>query len=70
MNKLFYEYLQDVLQNNKKSIIFKIFLNNQVKNYNDSTPAKRKVIDFIAGMTDELFISEVKRVCKTPEKVL
>ncbi len=64
MNKLFYEYLNDIIHNNKKSIIFKIFLNNQVKKYMENTSDKRKVIDFIAGMTDELFMSEVKRVCK------
>lgn len=64
MNKIFYEYLEDVLNNNKESIIFKIFLDNQVKSYNDNTNAKRKVIDFIAGMTDELFMKEVEKVCK------
>lgn len=64
MNKLFNEYLKDIVNNNKKSIIFRIFLDNQVKRYMDNTSDKRKVIDFIAGMTDELFMSEVQRVCQ------
>ena len=70
MNKIFYEYLEDVLNNNKESIIFKIFLDNQVKSYNDNTSAKRKVIDFIAGMTDELFMKEVEKICQKKKNVL
>lgn len=70
MNKIFYEYLEDVLNNNKESIIFKIFLDNQVKSYNDNTSAQRKVIDFIAGMTDELFMKEVEKICQKKKNVL
>ncbi len=64
MNKLFYEYLNDITKHNEDSIIFKIFLDNQVDRYIDNTCDKRKVIDFIAGMTDELFLSEVQRILK------
>ena len=59
MNKLFEVYLNDLENNNKESIIFKIFINDQSNTYNDNTSNKRKVIDFISGMTDELFLSEV-----------
>ena len=61
MNKLFDRYLDDVKNNNKKSIIFTVFLNNQVSDYLDNTDDKRKVIDFIAGMTDEMLIKEIAK---------
>ena len=61
MNILFNDYLKDITEKDKKSMIHKIFLNNQCREYIENTPDKRKVIDFIAGMTDDLFISEVKK---------
>ena len=64
MNKLFNEYL-DALNNNKTSSkIYTIFLNNQNEKYLKETKNKRKVIDFLAGMTDDLFISELKNLQK------
>ena len=36
-----------------------MFLNNQSQTYLETTSNKRMVIDFIAGMTDELFITEL-----------
>lgn len=59
MNILFNDYLNDLTNKNKESIIYKIFLNNQCKEYLENTNDKRKVIDFIAGMTDELFKEEL-----------
>ena len=59
MNRLFDRYLEDIKQKNKDSIIYKIFLQEQSKKYLDETNDKRKVIDFIAGMTDELFLKEI-----------
>lgn len=61
MNKIFDRYLKDINNNNKESIIFKIFLNTQSKNYLDETSPKRMVIDFIAGMTDEMFFREISK---------
>ncbi|MBQ6324019.1 MAG: HD domain-containing protein [Bacilli bacterium] len=61
MNKIYDKYLNDILTNNKKSVIFKIFLNMQSDKYNKETSPKRKVIDFIAGMTDEMFLKEIKK---------
>ena len=46
----------------KNSIIYKIFLNNQCSDYLENTSNKRMVIDFIAGMTDDLFLNEIKRI--------
>ena len=60
MNKIYNRYLNDIENNNTKSIIYKIFLNEQDKFYLDNTSDKRKVIDFIAGMTDDLFIREIE----------
>lgn len=60
MNKMYDRYLNDIKNNKTDSIIFNIFLNSQSDEYMRCTSDERKVIDFIAGMTDELFIREVK----------
>ena len=62
MNQLYHIYLQDIREKNTSSIIYTIFLNSQCSRYLDATSDERKVIDFIAGMTDDLFVREVKRV--------
>ena len=59
MNKIFNKYLNDIEINNKNSIIYTIFLNYQSKEYLKNTNNKRKVIDFIAGMTDDMFLREI-----------
>ena len=61
MNKIYDRYLSDITNNNKESIIYKVFLNNQVEEYLNNTNDKRKVIDFIAGMTDEMFLTEIDK---------
>ena len=60
MNKIFDRYLNDIINKNQKSIIYKIFLNSQSEHYLENTDDKRKVIDFIAGMTDDMFIREIE----------
>lgn len=60
MNNLYSKYLNDITTNNKNSIIYKIFLNYQSKSYLENTSEKRKVIDFIAGMTDDFLKKEIK----------
>ena len=60
MNKLFSLYLNDIENKNTDSLIYKIFLNTQSKEYLDNTPIKRQVIDFISGMTDEFFLSQIR----------
>ena len=59
MNKIYDRYLNDISTNNKDSIIYKVFLNEQSNDYLENTSDKRKVIDFIAGMTDDFFIREI-----------
>lgn len=61
MNKIFDRYLNDIINKNKSSIIYRIFLDDQSTEYLNNTSDKRKVIDFIAGMTDELFYKEIKK---------
>ena len=58
MNKIYDRYLSDIKSNNRESVIFR-FIKNQSDEYNKNTNDKRKVIDFIAGMTDEMFIREI-----------
>lgn len=60
MNKIYSRYLSDLENNNTKSVIYN-FINNQCDMYNNSTSNKRKVIDFIAGMTDEMFLREISK---------
>ena len=60
MNKIYDRYLNDIENGNKKSIIYTMFLNDMDKSYLENTNNKRKVIDFIAGMTDDLFINEIE----------
>jgi len=59
MNQIFHQYLDDLKNHNKDSIIYTVFLDQQDQEYLDHTSDKRKVIDFIAGMTDEMFLREI-----------
>lgn len=59
MNKIYSKYLKDIENNNTNSIIYTLFLNNQSEEYLKTTTNKRAVIDFIAGMTDDMFIKEI-----------
>lgn len=59
MNILFKDYLNAIENNDTTNIIYELFLNNQSKQYLELTSKKRMVIDFIAGMTDDLFIKEL-----------
>ena len=61
MNKIYNRYLSDITNSNKESIIYKLFLNTQSAKYKEETPIKRQVIDFIPGMTDDLFHKEIER---------
>lgn len=62
MNILFNDYLDALTTNKTDNIIYTIYLNSQSEDYNKNTSDKRKVIDFMAGMTDDLFKSELKRL--------
>ena len=64
MNLIYNEYLNDIRNENRKSIIYRIFLDEQAEEYLKETSNERMVIDFIAGMTDDLFLQEVERVMR------
>ncbi|MCX8075367.1 MAG: HD domain-containing protein [Clostridia bacterium] len=50
--ELFYYYLEALEKDNKSSDIYKEFLNTMNEEYLSNNSNKRKVIDYIAGMTD------------------
>ena len=58
---LFNTYLNDLNSNNLDSPIYSVYLDYKNKNYHKNTNA-RIVIDFIAGMTDDYFNREYKRI--------
>ncbi len=55
MNLLFQRYLEDIQENRQDSDIFQVFLNDKCEAYLKETSDKRKVIDYLAGMTDGYF---------------
>ena len=61
MEKIYKVYLEAIENKNYNNIIYKVFLNNQNDTYNKNTSNKRKVIDFISGMTDEMFLHQIKK---------
>lgn len=62
MNKIYFRYLHDLEEKNKESIIYRYFLATKENTYLENTSLKRMVIDFIAGMTDDLFLHEIEKI--------
>lgn len=60
-NSLFDLYYSQVSNNEIDSDVYKDFLSNMSKQYIDNNTTARKVIDYIAGMTDGYFISQYKK---------
>lgn len=60
-NKLFELYLKQVNNNEKDNDIYIVFLNYMSNKYLETTTNERKVIDFIAGMTDEYFLNQYNK---------
>ena len=56
--------LAQVKANDRSAKIYKTFLNNMNPDYLESTTPERKVIDYIAGMTDYYFTQEYEEVKK------
>jgi dGTPase len=59
-NTLFNNFLDDINNKNEKSSIYLEFLSHMNNNYLNNTTNARKVIDYIAGMTDDYFIKQYK----------
>ncbi len=64
METIYKVYLDALDNKDYNNIIYRVFLNNQSDEYNNNNSNKRKVIDFISGMTDELFLKQVKKYTK------
>ena len=62
MEKLYKKYVNDIENENFSSDIYEIFLSKQSDEYNYNTKTKRKVLDFIEGMTDDYFIKCSKKI--------
>jgi len=62
MNRIYDKYLNDLNNRNTKSKIYTVFLDEREKEYIKSTENKRIIIDFIAGMTDDFFLNEIRNV--------
>ena len=56
--------LEQLKKNDLESDIYKSFLNNMNPDYIENTTPERKVIDFIAGMTDDYFQKEYHKIKK------
>lgn len=56
--QLFELYYEQLKNNNKKEDIYLLFLNNMSSEYLENTTPARKVLDYIAGMTDNFFIEQ------------
>ena len=52
--------LMSIKKNDKDSNIYKVFLDNMSEDYIIDTSDERKVIDYIAGMTDDFIVKEYK----------
>lgn len=58
---LFETYLNQIKNKEIKEDIFQVFLNDMNENYLNNNSDARKVIDFIAGMTDDYFINQYNK---------
>lgn len=63
INKLYYNLLEDLNTNKKNSSVYKNYLKDMDENYYKNTDNKKIIIDFIAGMTDDYFVDQLKCNC-------
>lgn len=63
-NFLFINLLKQIEEKCENEKIFTVFLNYKSDDYNKNTTGARKVIDYIAGMTDDYFVMEYNRLKK------
>ena len=60
--KVFKNCLNDIKTNNRDGHIYTVFLNDMSDDYLQKTTDERKVIDYIAGMTDDFLVSEYNSI--------
>ncbi len=58
---LFDYYLKEIQNKNNESDIYQVFLGNMCDKYLINTSDEQKVIDYIAGMTDDYFQNQYKK---------
>ena len=58
---LFQTYLDQILNKDEKSLIISDFLSDMEPSYLDRTPPAMMVRDFMAGMTDDFFLTQAQR---------
>ena len=63
-NGLFIECLRQVNNNEKDKDIYKVYLDYMCNDYMNKTTNEQKVIDYIAGMTDDYIISQYNKYVK------
>ncbi|MBN2737851.1 MAG: HD domain-containing protein [Spirochaetales bacterium] len=59
---LYDHYSEDLRIKNKECDIFKAFLDYKKQSYIENNSIHQKVVDFIAGMTDEYFLGQFKKL--------
>jgi dGTPase len=62
-NELYKKYMNDLDTKNMNSLIFKSYLNNMCEEYQNNSH-EQIVIDYIAGMTDNYFVTQYKNINK------
>lgn len=60
-NKLFDLYYSQIENNCEEEDIYKLFLQNMTNQYLNSTTIARKVMDYMAGMTDDFFLAQYNK---------
>jgi len=61
IDELYKKYLSDIRIGNVESDIFLVFLNNMCDEYINKTSDERKVLDYIAGMTDDYLTKMIEK---------
>lgn len=65
MNTVFYKNLEFLNNKNYDADIYKVYLDSMSDEYKNNTCNERVVIDYIAGMTDDYFMEEHKKLVKS-----
>lgn len=59
--ELFEHYLKEIRSKNNETDIYQVFLGDMNNHYILNTPDEQKVIDYIAGMTDDYFQNQYRK---------
>lgn len=63
-NKLFYLYLDEIESNKQVTDFTKEYLSKMSNEYLSNTSNKRKVLDYISGMTDSFLLNQYDKYCR------